>query len=155
VVLWCGLAAAAQAQPHVQTIGGSVGDTDFGTGLRLFIGGPVTPVFGWEAQVTSFGSDKYQQGFNTFTRSAWALGASAIAHLPMTSTVSAFGKLGGHYLNSKVSGPGTSTSDNSFELGIGAGLQWQFLPTSAARLEFENIGGSGGNFVSLGLQFKL
>ena len=152
------LAAGAQAQSSgswVQYVGGAFGSTDYGTGLRLYGGGPVAGVLGWEAQVTSFGSEKYVQINQTFNRSAVAFGASAVARLPVLPTLTAFGKLGGHYLQSKVSGPGQSTKDSGLELGVGAGLVWQFIPTAAARLEMENIGGSGGNVISAGLEFKL
>lgn len=155
--LW-GMAGAAQAQSSgswVQYVGGAFGSTDYGTGLRLYAGAPVSGVLGWEAQVTSYGSEKYVQINQTFNRSAVAFGASAVARLPVTSTLTAFGKLGGHYLRSSVSGPGQSTTDSGLELGVGAGLIWQFIPTAAARLEMENIGGSGGNIVSAGLEFKL
>ena len=154
------LAAAGSVQAQsagswVQYVGGAFGNTDYGTGLRLYGGGPVSGVLGWEAQVTSFGSEKYVQINQTFNRSAVAFGASAVARLPVLPTLTAFGKLGGHYLQSKVTGPGQSTTDSGFELGVGAGLVWQFIPTAAARLEMENIGGSGGNVISAGLEFRL
>ncbi|MDH5540452.1 MAG: porin family protein [Rhizobacter sp.] len=150
---------AQQQQPSsgswVSYVGGAFGSTDYGTGLRLYAGAPVSGILGWEAQVTSYGSEKYVQLNQTYNRSAVAFGASAVARMPVTSTLQAFGKLGVHYLSSKVSGPGQNTKDNSAELGIGAGMLWQFIPAAAARLEMENIGGSGGNIVSAGLEFKL
>jgi hypothetical protein len=154
-----GFAAPAAAQQSggswVSYVGGAFGDTDYGTGLRLHAGGPVSGVIGWEAQVTSYGSEKYVQINQTYTRSAVAFGASAVARMPITNSLQAFGKLGAHYLQSKVSGPGQSTKDSGLELGVGAGLLWQFIPAAAARVEMENIGGSGGNFISAGLEFKL
>lgn len=153
-----GMAGGAHAQSSgswVQYVGGAFGSTDYGTGLRLYAGAPVSGVLGWEAAVTSYGSEKYVQLNQTFNRSAIAFGASAVARLPVTPSLTAFGKLGAHYLQSKVSGPGQSTKDSGIELGVGAGMVWQFIPTAAARLEMENIGGSGGNIVSAGLEFKL
>lgn len=158
VAVLLAMASGVQAQSAgswVQYVGGAFGSTDYGTGLRLYGGGPVTGVLGWEAQVTSFGSEKYVQINQTFNRSAVAFGASAVARLPVTSTLTAFGKLGAHYLESKVSGPGQSTKDSGLELGVGAGLLWQFMPAAGARLEMENIGGSGGSVVSAGLEFRL
>lgn len=152
------VAGGAHAQSSgswVQYVGGAFGSTDYGTGLRLYAGAPVSGVLGWEAQVTSFGSEKYLQINQTFNRSAVAFGASAVARLPVTPSLSAFGKLGAHHLRSRVSGPGQSTNDGSLELGVGAGLLWQFIPAAAARLELENIGGSGGNVISAGLEFRL
>lgn len=154
----CTLAAGVHAQSSgswVEYVGGAFGSTDYGTGLRLHVGGPISGVLGWEAQVTSYGSEKYVQINQTFNRSAVAFGASGVARLPVTTSLTAFGKLGAHYLRSKVSGPGQSTTDSGIELGVGAGLLWQFMPTAAARFEMENIGGSGGNIISGGLEFKL
>jgi len=152
------LAGGVQAQSSgswVQYVGGAFGSTDYGTGLRLHAGAPISGVLGWEAQVTSYGSEKYIQINQTFNRSAVAFGASGVARLPVTSSLTAFGKLGVHYLRSKVSGPGQDTTDSGVELGVGAGMLWQFMPAAAARFEMENIGGSGGNIISAGLEFKL
>jgi hypothetical protein len=154
------LASTAHAQQPssgswVSYVGGAFGSTDYGTGLRLHAGAPVSGVLGWEAQVTSYGSEKYVQLNQTYNRSAVAFGASAVARMPVTPTLQAFGKLGVHYLSSKVSGPGQDTKEGGAELGVGAGMLWQFIPAAAARFEMENIGGSGGNMVSAGLEFKL
>lgn len=149
-------ALGAQSQPTAPYLGGSVGDTDFGTGLRLFGGARISNIIGWEAQLTSFGSRRISPGGNvSCSNSAWALGAGATATMPLTSAVSAFGKLGGHYLKTRVGGPCSDSGDGSLELGLGAGVLWQFSPKAALRVEFENIGGSGGDFISVGVQFPL
>jgi len=143
-------AASAQSVQGPSYLGASIGSTDYGTGLKLYLGGKVTPVFGWEGQLTSLGSENY--GFGR-KQSAWALGGSGTARFDLNSTVSAFGKVGLHYLMPKRSGPGTSDPDNSIELGLGAGLLWNFSHKAALRLELENIGGTDGDIASIGLQF--
>lgn len=141
---------------HAQTgapsyAGASIGSTDYGTGLKVFLGGKVTPIFGWEGQITSLGSEEYRPGYK---QSAWALGGLATGRFAITPTFSAMGKVGLHYLSPRRSGPGTSDPDSSIELGLGAGVLWNFSHTAALRLELENIGGSDGDFASVGLQFS-
>jgi len=131
--------------------GASIGSTDYSTGLKVFLGGKVTPIFGWEGQLTSFGSEEYRPGYK---HSAWALGGSATARFAITPTFSAMGKAGLHYLRPRRSGPGVGDPDSSIELGLGAALLWNFSHTAALRLELENIGGTDGNFASVGLQFS-
>lgn len=150
------MALGAQAQQTAPYLGGAIGDTDFGTGLRLFGGARFTNIFGWEAQLTSFGSRTIRPLTNvSCSNSAWALGGGATATMPVAPALSAFGKLGGHYLKTRVSGPCSDSGDGSFELGLGVGMLWQFSPKAAMRVEFENIGGSGGDFISVGIQFPL
>jgi hypothetical protein len=131
----------------------SVGSADYGTGVKLLLGGRVTPVFGYELQLTSLGSENYGP-FNAYSRSAWALGGSGTARYPLNTNAFVFGKAGIHYLQPRVSGPGASDPDSSLELGVGAGLLWYFTHTVGARFEVENIGGSGGTLVSVGLQIN-
>jgi hypothetical protein len=148
-------ALGAQAQMTAPYIGGAVGDTDFGTGLRAFGGARITNIIGWEGHLTSYGSRTIRPGGNiSCSNSAWAAGVSATATMPLTTSVGVFGKLGGHYLKTRISGP-CSGADSSLELGLGAGVLWQFSPKAALRVEFENIGGSNGDFIGVGVQFPL
>ena len=147
--------AGAQAQLSAPYIGGAIGDTDYGTGLRVFGGARFTHIVGVEGHLTSYGSRTVRPGASTSCKdSAWAGGASATGTLPLTSNFSAFGKAGLHYLKTRVSGP-CSGGDGSIELGVGAGVLWQFSPKAALRVEFENIGGSNGDFIAVGVQFPL
>lgn len=152
-------AAAAGAQAQLQStnhyVGGSLGDTDFGTGIRLFGGGSLTRVFGWEAQLASYGSQSYQNGAYVYKDSAWTAGVNAMASFNVAPTLSVFGKAGPHYFSFRHSAPTGTVSDGTVELGIGVGLKWQFMPSAALRADFENIGGSGGDMISVGLQFGL
>lgn len=145
-LLAAGPAAAQSFRPS--WAGASIGSTDYGTGLKVYLGGKVTPIFGWEGQVVSHGSEDLPLGRK---HSALSLGGSAVARFPLNSQFSAFGKAGLHYLRVKRSGPGVS-SDSDLELGLGAGLLFNFTQTAALRLEYENIGGGDGDFFSIGLQ---
>jgi len=143
---------AARAQSYGPSFAGaSVAATDYGTGLKVFLGGRITPIFGWEGQLTSFGSEEYRPGYK---HSATSLGGSAFARFKFASQLEAFGKAGLHYMRPKRSGPGVGDPDSSIELGVGAGLIWNFAHTAALRMELENIGGNDGNLASIGLQFS-
>ena len=151
------LTVLAMGSAHAQNTGApsyagaSIASTDYGTGLKVFLGGKITPIFGWEGQITSFGSEEYRPGYK---HSATAIGASGTARFPLNASLSAFGKAGLHYVQPRQSGPGASDPDSSIELGLGAGLIWNFSHTAALRFELENIGGSDGNFASVGVQFS-
>jgi opacity protein-like surface antigen len=156
-VVCTALAVLAMGSAHAQNTGApsyagaSLASTDYGTGLKVFLGGKITPIFGWEGQITSFGSEEYRPGYK---HSATAIGASGTARFPLNASLSAFGKAGLHYVQPRQSGPGASDPDSSIELGLGAGLIWNFSHTAAVRFELENIGGSDGNFASVGVQFS-
>jgi hypothetical protein len=141
----------AHAQYAPTYAGGSIASTDYGTGIKLHLGGKITPIFGWEGQLTSFGTEEYRPGYK---HSAWALGGSGTARFALSNVLSAFGKAGLHYVMPRRSGPGVSDPDNSIELGVGVGLLWNFSHTAALRLELENIGGGDGDMASIGLQFS-
>jgi Outer membrane protein beta-barrel domain len=152
-VLLAGTIGFAQAQTAAPYVGASLGDTDLGTGLRAFGGAAITNVFGWEAQLTSFGSESRPFSCKV---SAWALGGGGTAKAPLSPVISVYGKAGLHYVKYKVSNCfGASASDSDVEVGVGAGLLWNFSPKAALRVEFENIGGNGGDFISVGIQIPL
>lgn len=145
------VAGPASAQSFAPSwAGASIGSTDYGTGLKVYLGGKVTPIFGWEGQLVSHGSEDYAPGRK---HSAVSLGGSGVARFPLNSQFTAFGKAGLHYLRVKRSGPGVS-SDSDLELGLGAGMLFNITHTTALRLEYENIGGGDGDFFSIGLQFS-
>ena len=150
-VILTGTLVCAQAQLASPYVGAAIGDTDLGTGVRAYGGASITNVFGWEAQLTSFGSHTLT---NSCKQSAWALGGGGTARAPLSPVISVYGKAGVHYLKSRFSGC-ASGSGSDIELGVGAGLLWQFSPKAALRVEFESIGGAGGDFISLGVQIPL
>lgn len=140
----------AQAQTYKPYVGIGVGSSDYDTGIKIYGGAAVTSQFGWEAQYLDFGHDR-GPGFDA---RAWALGLSVMGYLPLQRDLSAFGKIGVHYVRGEVESFGSRFSDSSVELGVGIGAQWQFTPQHAARVEFESIGGSGSDVVSVGVQMK-
>jgi hypothetical protein len=148
------LTLAAPAQAQDANIGVSLASTDFGTGLKLTGGAKLGNNFGWELQYTDWGKDVDNSFGVPVNVKANSLGVSAIAYLPLQGAFSGFGKLGVHQLRAKASVAGVSASDSSTELGLGIGMLWDFNKQVAARVEFENIGGSGGNVISVGAQFK-
>lgn len=145
-LLAAGPAAAQSYGPS--WAGASIGSTDYGTGLKVYLGGKVTPIFGWEGQVVSHGSEDLPLGRK---HSAVSLGGSAVARFALNPQFTAFGKAGLHYLRVKRSGPGVG-NDSDLELGLGAGMLFNISHTTALRLEYENIGGGDGDFFSIGLQ---
>jgi hypothetical protein len=154
IVLACA-AGTASAQPGGPYVGVSVGDaSDVGTAVKLYGGAPVSNVWGWEAQYTDFGSVTEPTPFGSAKASAYALGLSLMGYLPMQSNLSAFGKIGVHYVKAKARLAGVSASDTSTEAGVGVGLLWQVNPQWGLRAEFENIGGSGGNVLTVGAQLR-
>lgn len=146
----------AIAQSSAGAYGGiSVGKaSDIGTALKLYGGAPLGSAFGWEAQYTDFGSVNEVTPFGTAKASAFALGASLVGYLPLQSNLNGFAKLGAHYVKAKASLAGFSASDTSTEVGFGVGLLWQASPQWGVRAEYENIGGSGGDVISIGVQMK-
>jgi len=153
-------AIAGTAHADGLRLGAAAGSSDYGTALKAQLNQgfklSVLPgTWRWEAQVTSFGSERYQQFANTYKRSAWAVGASALPEMALTPTLTAYGKLGLHHLHSEASGPGLDSSTNKIRFGYGAGLRWQMLPKLGLRVEAENIGGSGGDLLTVGAEVPL
>lgn len=154
------VAISTSAHAEGLRLGGAAGSSDYGTALKAQLNqgfklSLLPGTWRWEAQVTSFGSERYQQFANTYKRSAWAVGASALPEMALTPTLAAYGKLGLHHLHSEASGPGLSTSVNKIRFGYGAGLRWQVLPKLGLRVEAENIGGSGGDLLTVGAEVPL
>lgn len=148
-MLLAGTLACAQAQMASKYVGGAIGNTNHGTGIRMFGGAPITQVFGWEAELTSYGSQT-AVGRANGGASTWSLGAAATARMPLSPELSAYGKAGPHYLPE-----GGAAATGSLELGVGIGLVWRFSPKTALRFEIESIGGGPGGFTSVGIEVRL
>ena len=132
-------------------LGASLGDSDLDSALKIFGGAAVTPNFGWEASYIDFGDRESPRGVTT---EAWGIGASLVGVLPMNYGLSAFGKLGAYYVKAEVRTPFTEVSDSDVELGAGVGLRWALNNTFSLRLEYESIGGEGGDVFSIGAQAR-
>jgi len=131
-------------------LGASIGDSDLDTALKLFAGSAVTPNFGWEASFIDFGS-RENRGVSTEAR---GLGFSLVGTLPLSQAFSGFAKIGVFYVKSEVRTPFASASESEAELGAGVGLRLALNPQISLRLEFESIGGEGGDVVSVGAQVR-
>lgn len=132
-------------------LGASIGDSDLDTALKVFVGSAVTPNLGWEVSYIDFGSDERPRGVTT---DAWGFGASLVGVLPLNYGISAFGKLGAYYVKSEVRAPFARASDSDVELGAGVGLRWAVNNAFSLRVEFESIGGEGGDVFSVGVQAR-
>jgi hypothetical protein len=148
-LLLVGTVACVQAQLASKYVGAAIGNTNHGTGIRVFGGAAITHVFGWEAELTSYGSQTAGGGGNR-GGSFWSLGAAGTARVPLNRDFSVYGKAGPHF----VSGAGAAAT-GTFELGIGVGLLWHFSPKTALRFELESIGGAPGGFTSVGIQMRI
>lgn len=133
-------------------VGASVGDSDFDTGLKLFLGQQFHQNLAWEAQFTHFGKrDARINNFDVET-SAWAAGASIVGLLPLHPNFDLFGKLGAHYVKTRARG-GASGSDSDIDVGIGAGVRFKINQQFSLRLEVEDIG-DAGDMISVGVQYR-
>jgi opacity protein-like surface antigen len=131
-------------------VGAAIGDSDLDTTLKLFGGASVTQNWGWEASYIDFGS----RDIRGVTTEAWGLGAALVGVLPLNQGFSAFGKLGAYYVKSEARTAFARVSDSDVELGAGVGLRYAVTPQVSLRLEFESIGGEGGDVVSVGVQAR-
>lgn len=153
------LPAAAQQRPAPAAetwgtyAGGSIGDSDYDVGFKFFVGQQFHPNLAFEGQVTRFG-ERDERRFGAFAESsAWSVGGSLVGLFPLNPDFSVFGKLGMHYVKTKVKGPGFSVSDSDVDLGIGVGGRYRINQQLSLRLELEDIG-DGGDMISVGVQFR-
>ncbi|GAB4469138.1 MAG: hypothetical protein OHK0044_11010 [Burkholderiaceae bacterium] len=144
---------SAQADAWGTFLGVAVGDSDFDTGFKLFVGQQFHRNLAWEAQYTDFGSRNERRFGTVVDASAWAFGGSLVGLLPVSPDFTLFGKLGAHYTKIKYSAPGIASSDSNVDLGVGAGLTYRLMPQLSLRVEAEDIG-DPGEMISVGLQFR-
>lgn len=76
---------------------------------------------------------------------------SVLAHIPLTSQFSVFGKASANLLKVEYAAPLGSADDTSLHLGVGAGLAFQVSDQMGLRAAFErlmitDVGGSNGDF---------
>lgn len=156
LLLLAATAAAAQGLDG-RRLGLAVGSSDYGTAVKAQWGDALALSWGrtdwrWEAQAVHFGRSPYDQFGNTYRHSAWSVGASALPLLPLERGLVGHGKLGLHYVHSEAVGPGLDARRNGLKLGVGAGVLWKALPSLGVKLEFEVIGGSSGEVISIGAE---
>lgn len=76
---------------------------------------------------------------------------SVLAHIPLTSQFSVFGKASANLLKVEYAAPGLTVDDTGLHLGVGAGLAYQVSDQLGLRATFErlmitDVGGSNGDF---------
>lgn len=136
--------------------GGSLGRSEYFTAAKAYAGIPVLPYTRAELQILSFGTRAVHYQGEAYSRTAWAMGASALAQGHLHAGWSLFGKLGVHYLRSEGNDPAQGSAvRHGFRFGVGTGGLWRFHPDMSLRLELENIGGAWGNVLSAGVQLSL
>lgn len=136
-------------------------DGDRDLDVRLF--GRAMPSDYWGAEVGVL--DLGRVDFGGSSGRAQGVNFSVIGRLPLTESLSAYGKLGttyGHTSSTSSTGSGLrGGTESGFGLSYGAGVSWQFSPRMAAVLEWDShdfkAAGGGRDPVratSLGLQFR-
>jgi OOP family OmpA-OmpF porin len=154
-------------------IGLALGRSDYGLRCGLLPGcedgdrsvrlyGRTMPSEYWGAEVGVLDLGRVDLGGGSSR--AQGVNLSVIGRMPLTESLSAYGKLGttyGYTSNAAIAGSGLrSGSDNGFGLSYGAGVSWQFSPRISAVLEWDShdFKFAGGRdpvrSTSLGLQFR-
>lgn len=142
--------AAAAGNDWGTYVGAAIGDSDLDTTLKLFGGQAINRNLGWEASYIDFGSVTNR----AVTTEAWGIGAALVGVLPINAQLSGFGKAGVYYVKSEVRTPVRTTSDSGVEFGAGLGLRYALTSQASLRVEFETIGGEGGDVISVGAQLR-
>jgi OOP family OmpA-OmpF porin len=149
----------------------SSGDRGNGNQWRLQLGYDFSPNFALEAGYIDFGKARYSASYGGGTANgtlkAGGLDIAALGILPLTDSISLFGKAGlvAAKVKSSLSSSLVSSSDSSNEvrplLGIGAGFK--LSESLQLRTEYEHVSGLGksgttgkmnDNLVSLGLAYR-
>ena len=146
------LGALIAPEPWGTYAGASIGDSDFGTGAKAFVGRQFHPQWAWEVQVLDFGTDdRVRFGARS---SAVAVGASAVGVFALNAEFAMFTRLGVHTVSTDTKLPGFTASNRSVELGAGIGARYRLNSRWSFRFELERIGGASEMF-SLGAQLRL
>jgi OmpA-OmpF porin, OOP family len=129
---------ASTGQSNAEASGGGAdisfnGDT---TGWKAFGGFTFMRFFAVEAAYVDFGTIKDQSSGQEIKVDATAVNAFAVGKFPI-GFFEPFVKVGYAYVDSKVSGAGSSASDKNSNLVYGAGVAFNFLGRFQIRAEYE------------------
>jgi OOP family OmpA-OmpF porin len=142
------LPAAAQLNASSVYIGGSLGRSDFkapsetDTAWRLFGGYQINRNFAAEIGYHNLGEVNFAQG----DRNAQVWELVGVGAWPVATALSVYGKLGGYYGTSELkSSVVPSGDDTNGGLTYGFGAQYDFMPQTAVRLEWQRYDQVGGS----------
>ena len=122
------------SQSHLKDDSPLVPDTDRSdTGYKFYGGYQFTPNFALEAGYAGLGKFQAPSG----DVKARGLYLDAVGTVPLAPQWSALGRVGVVDTESKISGSGLTVKDHDTGLKVGAGLQYDFSPSTALRGEWE------------------
>lgn len=113
---------------------------DSANGLKIFAGTQINENFDVEGYYAYLGEvEAYHWYYSTITADAGAAGIAVLGKLPLSSAVSIYGKVGGHFWGGEIQEAYYSETDNGIGFMFGAGVQFEGEKLFA-RIEVENYG---------------
>jgi len=124
--------------------GGSCDEKD--TSWRLFGGYQLNRNFAAELGYADLGEVRATVGSLSAASKTHLWDLVAVGMLPVMSTVSVFGKLGGYWAKTDVTGNALGGGEETNTgLTYGVGAQWDAMPNVGVRAEFQRYDNVGGN----------
>jgi hypothetical protein len=165
---YAGLAAASSPTTFKLPGVGEVGDTDWETSWKGFIGVEYDPFFGAEIGYIDTRTDDYDYSLGGVngrlgSRGYGAYLAGKVRYpIPMFPQAEVFGKLGVQYSHRRLNSGGPYTqgvTDDNTGPYAGVGAQWNFNPQWGVVAEYERYGrskniGAGADVLTVGVRFN-
>ena len=119
---------------------------------------PLNIDLGIEAAYVDFGDVDEQTFGSNITIELSGISAAGLVYVPITRHLDVFGKAGAYFWDGKVGTDGAQAADeNSTDLSVGLGVEWQTGTAFGARIEIESLDALDGVWVatlSATYQFK-
>jgi hypothetical protein len=164
---YAGLAAASSPTTFKLPGLGEVGDTDWETSWKGFIGVEYDPLVGAEIGYIDARTDDYDISQGGFTGRIGSRGYNAYLAgkvrypIPMFPQAEVFGKLGVEYSHRRLNGGPylQGVSDDNTGPYVGVGATWNINPQWGVVAEYERFGrskniGAGADVLTVGLRFN-
>lgn len=162
------VAAYNSALTNAGAVGVSTNSDDSDTGFKVFAGYQFNPYLGIEAGYTDSGevslNSTFVGGAATIKAEGTGWQGSVVGTLPISNSISAFGKVGffAWDLDATIAatGPGGTASGSASTDGtdhvLGAGLNWKLNNTTGIRAEWERYryDDTDNDFFSVGVSFR-
>jgi len=151
--------AAFAAQPNTFYAGADVGRTkiddirDHDTSVGAFVGYNFHQNFAVEGGYRRLADDDYRSGALKASAKVDQLHLSVIGSLPVSESVSVYGRLGVNRLEAKASIDNWSYKDSTTKALYGVGASYAFSPAVSARVEVQKPASDATN-VSAGVAFQ-